>query len=244
MKRGTASQEITEFSTPRDPEWKTVPAEATSLISPALDQLRQKPGIAPEEVPGLLERLAEVPDPRRRRGVRHALVVVLALTACAVLAGATFLSAVGEWIADAPPDVLERLGVRPDPLLSRLAPSESSVRRLLTRIDADALDRSAAAGSPTADPRAPGSARWPSTARSWAAPPGPTAEGSTCSRHSSTPVAWSWPNSTWGRRRTRSHASGRSSTRSPTSPMWSSPWMLSAYKRSLVRRRCFARCSS
>ncbi|MFC7014349.1 transposase family protein [Streptomyces viridiviolaceus] len=52
-----------------------------------------------EEVPGLLERLAEVPDPRDPRGVRHALVVVLALTACAVLAGATSLLAVGEWIA-------------------------------------------------------------------------------------------------------------------------------------------------
>ncbi|WP_406733515.1 hypothetical protein [Streptomyces sp. NBC_01794] len=33
----------------------------------------------PEEIPGLLERLAEVPDPRDPRGVRHALVVVLAL---------------------------------------------------------------------------------------------------------------------------------------------------------------------
>ncbi|MFG2425045.1 transposase family protein, partial [Streptomyces sp. NPDC048448] len=54
-------------------------------------------------MPGLLERLAEVPDPRDPRGVRHALVVVLALTACAVLAGARSLLAVGEWIADAPP---------------------------------------------------------------------------------------------------------------------------------------------
>ncbi|MER7309959.1 transposase family protein [Streptomyces griseoluteus] len=34
--------------------------------------------------------------------MRHRLAVVLALTACAVLAGATSLLAVGEWIADAP----------------------------------------------------------------------------------------------------------------------------------------------
>jgi hypothetical protein len=93
-------------------------------------------------VPGLLERLAEVPDPRDPRGVRHALAVVLALTACAVLAGATSLLAVGEWIADAPAHVLEQLGLRPDPLLPRRsAPSESAVRRLLARIDGDALDR-------------------------------------------------------------------------------------------------------
>ncbi|MEU2923623.1 transposase family protein [Streptomyces sp. NPDC007251] len=50
----------------------------------------------PEQIPGLLERLAEVPDPRDPRGVRHALVVVLALTACAVGAGSTSLPAVGE----------------------------------------------------------------------------------------------------------------------------------------------------
>ena len=83
-----------------------MPADASSPIPPALDQLREHPGAVPEEIPGLLERLAEVPDPRDPRGVRHALVVVLALTACAVLAGATSLPAVGEWITDAPPSVL------------------------------------------------------------------------------------------------------------------------------------------
>ena len=96
----------------------------------------------PGEVPGLLERLAEVPDPRGPRGVRHALAVVLALAACAVLTGATSLLAVGEWIADAPPQVLERLGVQPDPVLPRRpVPAEATVRRLLARIDGDALDR-------------------------------------------------------------------------------------------------------
>ncbi|MEV7448693.1 transposase family protein [Streptomyces nigra] len=53
-----------------------------------------------------------MPDPRDPRGVRHALVVVLALTACAVLAGATSLLAVGEWITDAPPSLAERLDPR------------------------------------------------------------------------------------------------------------------------------------
>ncbi|MEW2152106.1 transposase family protein [Streptomyces albidoflavus] len=74
--------------------------------------------------------------------MRHALAVVLALAACAVLAGATSLLAVGEWIADAPPQVLERLGVRPDPVLPRrLVPAETTVCRLLARVDGDALDR-------------------------------------------------------------------------------------------------------
>lgn len=118
-----------------------MPAEASSLIPPALDQLREHPEVAPEEVPGLLSRLAQVPDPRDPRGVRHALVGVLALVACAVLAGSTLLLAVGEWITDAPPRVLEHVGVRLDPLFpKRSLPVETTVRRLLSRIDGDALD--------------------------------------------------------------------------------------------------------
>ncbi|MFE9859082.1 transposase family protein [Streptomyces sp. NPDC005780] len=119
-----------------------MPADASSLIPPALDRFREQSVVGLGEVPGLLERLAQVPDPRDPRGVRHSLAVVLALTACAVLTGATSLLAVGEWIADAPPHVLEQLGVRLDPVLPRrLVPSEATVRRLLARIDGDALDR-------------------------------------------------------------------------------------------------------
>lgn len=119
-----------------------MPADASLPTPAAFDQLRHQPQAVPGEIPGLLERLHEVPDPRDPRGVRHALVVVLALTACAVLAGATSLLAVGEWIADAPPSVLEHLGVRPDPLFpKRCLPAETTVRRLLVRIDGDALDQ-------------------------------------------------------------------------------------------------------
>ncbi|MFD7251668.1 transposase family protein [Streptomyces sp. NPDC059895] len=73
--------------------------------------------------------------------MRHRLAAVLALTACAVLAGATSLLAVGEWIADAPGYVLEQVGADPDPLLPRrVLPAGTTVRRLLARIDGDALD--------------------------------------------------------------------------------------------------------
>ncbi|MFJ8493717.1 transposase family protein [Streptomyces sp. NPDC094038] len=107
-----------------------MPADASSLIPPALDQLRENPQVGPGEVPGLLKRLAEVPNPRDPRGVRHRLAVVLALTACAVLSGATSLLAVGEWIADAPAYVLEQVGADPDPYLPRrVLPAETTVRR-------------------------------------------------------------------------------------------------------------------
>ncbi|MFH9969042.1 transposase family protein [Streptomyces mirabilis] len=67
-----------------------------------------------------------MPDPRDPRGVRHALVVVLALTACAVLAGARSLLAVGEWIADAPPPVLQAIGASSDPLFAKREMSPST----------------------------------------------------------------------------------------------------------------------
>lgn len=77
-------------------------------------------------MPGLLGRLAQVPDPRDPRGVRHALVGVLALAACAVLAGATSLLAVGEWIIDPPPHALEHVDVRLGPLFpQRSLPAET-----------------------------------------------------------------------------------------------------------------------
>jgi hypothetical protein len=78
-----------------------VPA-ATSPILPGLAQLSGAPALQPAECLGLLEHLATVPDPRDRRGRRHALVSMLALSAAAVLAGARSLTAIGEWAADAP----------------------------------------------------------------------------------------------------------------------------------------------
>ncbi|MFE5038461.1 ISAs1 family transposase [Streptomyces sp. NPDC056683] len=76
--------------------------------------------------------------------MRHALVAVLALTACAVLTGANSLLAVSEWIADAPPYILQRLRIRLDPLFpKRFLPAETTVRRVLARIDGDAPDRAA-----------------------------------------------------------------------------------------------------
>src|SRR2546429_1305849 len=74
---------------------------------------------------------------------------VLAVAVCAVLAGAKSLSAVGEWAADAPPQGLLSLGIRPDPLTGGgRAPDEATVRRGL-------------AGGGGHAPRAPGGARPP-----------------------------------------------------------------------------------
>ncbi|MEP7023298.1 MAG: ISAs1 family transposase [Actinomycetota bacterium] len=91
--------------------------------------------------PGLREFLAKVADPRARRGVRHSLVSVLLVSVAAVLAGARSFTAIGEWAADAPPEVLGALGVRFDPLTGQFQPpGEATIRRVLESIDAGGLD--------------------------------------------------------------------------------------------------------
>ena len=59
------------------------------VSGPLGDGASRNPEVLSAEVPGLLEQLSEVPNPRDPRGVRHAVVVVLALTVCAVPAGTT-----------------------------------------------------------------------------------------------------------------------------------------------------------
>jgi hypothetical protein len=61
----------------------------------------------------------------------------VAITVAAVLAGCRSFTAIGEWAAGAPPQVLAALGVRPHaPVTGALAaPCESTIRRTLNRID-------------------------------------------------------------------------------------------------------------
>ena len=58
----------------------------------------------------LLDLLAQVPDPRKRRGRRHPLAGLLAVGIAAVIAGSRSFAAIGQWAADAGPDVLAGLG--------------------------------------------------------------------------------------------------------------------------------------
>src|SRR5260370_11396219 len=81
------------------------------------------------DVPGLLDVLAQVLDPRKRRGRRFALVFMLAVAVACVLAGARSFREIGDQAADLPQEVLARLGGKPRPLLRRIiAPSETRIR--------------------------------------------------------------------------------------------------------------------
>jgi predicted transposase YbfD/YdcC len=86
----------------------------------------------------LAECLAVVPDPRRRHGTRHKLAVILAFAVAAVLAGADSVTAVAEWAADAPAEVLAALGAWRDRRGRLVPPCLKTFRRVLSRLDAEA----------------------------------------------------------------------------------------------------------
>jgi predicted transposase YbfD/YdcC len=118
-----------------------VPACSSSPFATVTHRLTAPAALAPNQCRSLLDHLAHIADPRQRRGRRHTLAAVLAVAVAAVLAGARSLAAIGEWAADAPGPVLAALGARRDPLTGAFRPpAEATVRRVLARVDPDALD--------------------------------------------------------------------------------------------------------
>ncbi|MFE7331136.1 transposase family protein [Streptomyces sp. NPDC057565] len=83
----------------------------------------------------LLDLLAQLPDPRKRRGRRHSLAGLLAVGIAAVTAGSRSFAAIGQWAADAGADVLAGLGAVRGPA------EESTFRRAFALISAEVLDQ-------------------------------------------------------------------------------------------------------
>src|SRR5215212_78896 len=94
-----------------------------------------------QRVPWPAGAAGDAPRPRDRRGRRHTLASVLAVSAAAVAAGAQSVAAIAEWATEAPWPILAALGVRCDPLTCRChVPGEATIRRVLARVDGDAVD--------------------------------------------------------------------------------------------------------
>ena len=87
-----------------------------------------------EELVELWQVLSTVPDPRDRRGVRHAFATILTLATAAVLAGCCSVAAIAAWAGDLPSWQHHRVGVR------RRPPRLSTFARALAGVDPDVLD--------------------------------------------------------------------------------------------------------
>lgn len=91
---------------------------------------------------GLIEVLRRIKDPRKRRGIRHQQVTILALAILAMLSGARSFLAIAEWAKSQTQDILRLLGCRKDPRTGRyLPPSEPTIRRTLQAVNAEEVDR-------------------------------------------------------------------------------------------------------
>jgi predicted transposase YbfD/YdcC len=83
----------------------------------------------------LIEVLAEVPDFRRRRGLRHPLVAILALACTAMLCGFRSYSTMVEWGRTYGPELMRALG------FTRVeGPSVGTLHTVLRHLDRDALE--------------------------------------------------------------------------------------------------------
>jgi predicted transposase YbfD/YdcC len=114
-----------------------VPAVSSSPIAVLSRHLAPLGEVVPPEARGgLLEVLESVPDPRKKRGVRHRFAAILFVSVCAVVSGARSFAAIAEWAADAVHDVvddtLRRVGIG--------APNASTVRRALSAFTGDGFD--------------------------------------------------------------------------------------------------------
>lgn len=85
---------------------------------------------------GLIDLLATIVDPRRKRGVRYSSVALLALALCACISGVKSYDGMNDFAHSLSPDALRALGFR-----RGRPPSESALRRFLQRLDSEEIDR-------------------------------------------------------------------------------------------------------
>lgn len=85
---------------------------------------------------GLVDLLATIVDPRKKRGIRYQSVALLALALCACISGVKSYDGMGDYAKSLPPDALRLLGFK-----RGFPPSESALRKFLQRLNPSDLDR-------------------------------------------------------------------------------------------------------
>lgn len=128
------------------------PIPALSAVTTSTDTPAHP--VTESEQAGLLHALSAVPDPRSPRGLRYPLAGLLSVAVCAVMAGASSVTAIADWLHDLDDIARARLGFRAN------VPATTTMWRLLIRLDADLLSTILASWlrtrtRPAATPRQP-----------------------------------------------------------------------------------------
>lgn len=93
-----------------------------------------------KQLDDLIHVLLAIPDPRFKRGKRHMLIAVLAISICAVICGARSFAAIAEFAKLRTQQQLKKLRCRHDGQ-AFIPPSEPTIRRILQRCDAQKVDQ-------------------------------------------------------------------------------------------------------
>jgi hypothetical protein len=95
---------------------------------------------------GLMAFMAQVEDPRHRRGVRHPLASTLAICVLGLICGMRGYLAIAQWASGLTQEQRARLGCFRSPSTGLfVTPSADTIRRTLTHVDPDALSRAVVA---------------------------------------------------------------------------------------------------
>jgi len=98
--------------------------------------------LPPGRLQSLKDKLSQISDQRKRRGLRHPLPFLLLVSVCSVLSGCRSYKAMGEWVAGLSQEMLKRLGCRYNYSVGRyVPPNEITLRRLIQDMDAAEVDR-------------------------------------------------------------------------------------------------------
>jgi hypothetical protein len=127
------------FPQPHDPDGRPCHACRPSIPDPSRPRpTRPRRALQDADPPHLLAYLATVPDPRAARGRRQ-----------------RSIAAIAEWAADAPQEVRAALGARRNAPDHFTVPAEATIRRTLSRLDADVLASTIGAWLADRDPQDP-----------------------------------------------------------------------------------------
>jgi predicted transposase YbfD/YdcC len=109
-----------------------VPAVSSSPIAALSRHLGLVGEVPAASRASLLQVLDSVPDPRKKRGVRHRFGAILFVSICAVVSGAKSFAAIAEWAADAGNGSLAGMGIG--------TPNASTIRRALSAFTGAGFD--------------------------------------------------------------------------------------------------------
>jgi len=126
------------FIKPLEPDARSLLSSA--VLDPAYGTGRPKLKLEADRMYALPDFFADIPDPRRTQGRRHALRCVLAIAAAATLCGMRGYKAMADWARALSQKARERFGCRIEGG-RRVVPSESIIRDCLIRVDTVHLDR-------------------------------------------------------------------------------------------------------